>query len=616
MSGIAGIVRLDGRDIDERSLRSLTGALAFRGPDRQDVWSDGCVGFGHTLLRTSDDVIPHQQPATLDGSVWITADARIDGRAELVRQLGLAGTSLQTAEDALLILHAYHAWGERCVEKLLGDFSFAIWDTRTRRLFCARDHFGVKPFYYARTPSHFIFSNTLNVLRQAPDVSGALDELAVADFLLFGINQDPATTTFADIKRLPPAHTLTCRERQVDTNRYWSVPLDGSVRYRRSGEYVEHFRDLLHSAVADRLRSPRVSVWMSGGLDSTSMTAVAHQELSKASTGNALRAHTVVYDTLIPDRERSYACAAARALGVENHVFTADSHGPFERWDRIRPFLPEPIGDPFAEMRLRQLTDIAAHSRILLSGEGGDEVLWSSWAIDVARQMKVTEFAASFARALIVHRRRPALGIRAALSRRAGSPACPAYPSWMNPAFTSRLRLVDRWEQVHRAEPPGAHPLRPAAHWRLSSAPWSWYFESSDPGVTRIPLEIRYPFLDVRLVSYLLAIPPIPWCIDKQILRVAMRGTLPDLIRLRPKSPLGGDPLNAGLRACRELPFSACAPELASYVNLDAEPISTGEYNGNDPWLDVRPLCLSYWLEYARVHNPDEEMIGDETHQH
>lgn len=604
MSGFAGIVRLDGREVDERTLRALTRSLSFRGPDRQDVWTDRCVGLSHTLLRTADDVESHPQPFSLDGSVWITADARIDGRADLIARLESRGrTDLQRADDALLILHAYHVWGEDCVEKLLGDFSFAIWDGRTRRLFCARDHFGVKPFYYAQTPHGIVFSNTLNSVRLEKSVGSALNELAVADFLLFGINQDPTTTIFAEIKRLAPAHTLMFEERGVQTKKYWSLPSDGRIRYRRSSEYVEQFTDLLQTAVADRLRSPRVGVWMSGGLDSTSITAVARKVLSRSTDAFELRAYTIVYDTLIPDEERRYASVAARSLDVVNSVFTADSHRPFDGWDDAARFVPEPTGDPFLHMRARQLTEVAAHSRILLCGEGGDELLWSGRATDVARNLPVGQFAADLARSLFIHRRRPAFGIRRAFRRRWEKLPCPPpYPEWMNRTLTARLGLRERWEHVHCAEPADAHPLRPEAHRRLATSPWSWYFETSDSGVTRIPVEVRYPFLDLRLVNYLLSIPPIPWCIDKEILRLAMRGTLPDPVRLRPKTPLGADPLVAGLREVQGFASKVPTPELASYVNNEAGPITMSGYNGNDPWLDVRPLCLNYWLDHALAH--------------
>jgi asparagine synthase (glutamine-hydrolysing) len=551
MSGIVGIVVVeDGTPVDERLLRRMTHSMAYRGPDRQDVWRDGPVGFGHTLLRTTTDFDDEAQPATLDGRVWITADARVDGRAALVRELEAHGCrGLGDASDSQLILHAYVAWGTHCVEHLLGDFAFAIWDARARRLFCARDHFGIKPFYYAQVPGGFVFSNTLECIRQHPGVGDALNDAAIADFLRFGSNQDPTTTTFSNIHRLAPAHSLTWEEGTLHVRRYWALPTDGRIRYRRSREYVDHFEEILRVAVADRLRVSDVGVWMSGGLDSTSIAATARQLLSERGGNFNLRAHTIVYDTLIPDEERHYAGLAAEALGVETSYFAADGYKPFVGWDRPEVWTPEPTDDPFFLMRTQQLKQVASHSRVLLCGEGGDEVLWSSYVVDLFGRMPWLELGADITRTLVRHRRRPAAGIRA------------------------RLRQLQRDEGA-APEPPADHPLRPEAHRRLATAPWSWYFESFDPGVMRVPVEGRYPFLDLRLVNYLLAIPPLPWCIDKEILRETMRGTLPDAIRLRRKAPLAGDPLHAHL----------------------------GGREGKNIWRDVRPLCLNHWLRRVHTH--------------
>src|ERR1700685_1884422 len=157
MSGFVGILNLDGAPADRALLERMTQSLAFRGPDAQEVWCQGPVGLGHALLQTTSGTPLEKQPAQLDGRLWIVADARIDARAELIGKLnGKSQTpravSLSTP-DAELILHAYDHWGEACVEHLLGDFSFAIWDATRQRLFCARDHFGVKLLYYSRIGS-------------------------------------------------------------------------------------------------------------------------------------------------------------------------------------------------------------------------------------------------------------------------------------------------------------------------------------------------------------------------------------------------------------------------------------------------------------------------------
>lgn len=615
MSGIVGIVDLDGAQIDTRLLRRMTDSLAFRGPDNQAIWIDGTVGLGHALLRTTNESSPEEQPLTLDGTAWITADARLDGRADLIGQLEANGRNgVGSANDAQLILHAYHSWGRACVEHLLGDFAFAIWDARTRRLFCARDRFGVKPFYYARAGGTIVFSNTLECVRQCPRIDCALNETAIADFLVFGFNQDPTTTTFAAIRRLSPAHTLTSENGEVHLTRYWSLPPDGRIRYRRAQDYVDHFVQILEEAVRDRLRTDRIGLWMSGGLDSTSIAAMVRRLLPKARDDFELHAHTIVYESLIPDNEREYAHVAAEALDVPVSYFVADSYRPFAGWNRLSPFPPEPTDDPLLCLRIDHLKEVASHSRVLLCGEGGDELFASSYVADLASRMSILELGRDVARSLLRYRRRPGAGLRAKLKnalRRhtTGTTTC---PSWLNAAFVERLNLRARCEESNHA-PTTGQPLRSEAHRRLDSAPWSWYFEWADPGATGVPVECRYPFMDVRLVEFLLAIPPLPWFIDKLLLREAMRGTLPDRIRLRPKTALGGDPLAAHLRrqglAVRQ-EFDP-APELLGWVDAAAILFLNGRESGSDPWRDLRPVCLNYWLKNVQQQEvPDERAVA------
>ena len=355
MSGIVGIVNLNSTPVDERLLRRMTASLAYRGPDAQQTWAHGSVGFGHTLLNTTESQ-HERQPASLDGEVWITADARVDGRDDLVEQLASQGRrGLEGATDCQLILHAYHVWGEDFVDHLLGDFALAIWDGRTRRLFCARDHFGIKPLYFARIRDGVVFSNTLDCVRLHPEVGDGLDELAIGDFLLFGYNLEPTTTTFADIRRVPPAHSVTFGNGIAQSKRYWSLPTDGMIRYGHAEEYIERFRELLRAAVSDRLRTNDIGVWMSGGLDSTSITAIAQQLRLERAVPSTLRAHTIFYESLIPDRERDYAGIAAEALGVDVNFFAADDYRPFDGWDREDLRTPEPIDDLFLLMRRDQL---------------------------------------------------------------------------------------------------------------------------------------------------------------------------------------------------------------------------------------------------------------------
>ena len=172
MSGIVGIFQQDGAPIEPALLQSLVDFLAYRGPDAQDSWMETSICLGHTLLRTTKESLAERQPAGLEGRYWITADARLDGRTDLLAALDLAESGIgHSVPDSELILRVYAKWGAACVEHLRGDFSFAIWDATTKQLFCARDQFGIKPFYYTIVGSVFIFSNTLDCIRKHPAVS-------------------------------------------------------------------------------------------------------------------------------------------------------------------------------------------------------------------------------------------------------------------------------------------------------------------------------------------------------------------------------------------------------------------------------------------------------------
>jgi asparagine synthase (glutamine-hydrolysing) len=605
MSGFTGILNLDRAPVDRALLERMTCSLAFRGPDAQEVWCDGSVGLGHTLLQVTNGCTLEKQPAHLDGRLWIVADARIDARAELIDKLKAkspAADSLsRSSPDADLILHAYDAWGDACVEHLLGDFSFAIWDATRRRLFCARDQFGVKLLYYSRADSSVIFSNTLNCVRQHPAVSDRLNDLAIADFLLFDSNQDPATTSFADIQRLPPAHVLTLERGTLSTRRYWELSVTTPIHFSRNEEYVVRFRELLDAAVADRLCTQTAGVLMSGGLDSSTVAASAQRVFTRSGSPNRLRAYTEVYDNLIPHEEHHYAKLVADALKIHIEFQVSDEYQLFDRADHPGNLSPEPTHSVLARARLDQLRQVGAECRLVLTGDGADPGLSGRISVHFRQLLAKGQFGRAFgdaARYLTVKGRLSRLYLRtrwrllfAAESRSS------RYPGWLEEGLEKRLGLRDRWDSLGEAKTK-VEAFRPEAHEALVDSTWPNMFEEFDAGSTGIPLEARFPFFDLRLASFLLALPRLPWCCDKQLLREAGGGVLPDAICWRRKSPLHSDPLVALLRrpeASWVDDFEA-VPELGRYVIRDRIPAVRGETDSWAAWIHLRPLSLNFWL--------------------
>src|SRR6266403_6115260 len=182
------------------------------------------------------------------------------------------------------------------------------------------------------------------------------------------------------------------------------------------------------------------------------------------------------------------------------------------------------------------------------------------------------------------------------------------YPAWLNPDFEKRLGLRQRWETVNRALAPETG-VRPVASEATLSSLWPALFEEYDSGATRIPLEVFHPFFDLRLVDFLLALPALPWCSDKELLREAARGILPDAVRLRRKSPLLADPLIALVQQ----PESAWVdsfegvPELGRYVERRLIPKVFGEKEAWTAWIHLRPLSLNFWLQSRKPSDIREE---------
>jgi len=606
LSGIVGIFHRDGAPIERALLQSLVDFLACRGPDAHESWMETSIGLGHTLLRTTRESFDERQPVVFEDRYWITADARLDGRAELRAALDRSGSGIgHSVPDSELILWAYAKWGSACVEHLRGDFSFAIWDARNKLLFCPRDQFGVKPFYYASVGSVLVFSNTLDCIRRHPAVSGRLSDLAIADFLLFDMIREPETTSFADIGRLPPAHTLVCEQAGISVRRYWVLPVSAPLHHKRPGECVEQFRELLDQAVADRLRTNRVGVLMSGGLDSPTVAASAQRILTRNGSADGLRAYTEVIEGLIPHEERRYAGLAAEGLKIpiEFHV---DETGLGKCLNHEERRWPEPVHSPGSDAGLGQLRQIAVRSRVALTGFGADPALSCLLSVHFLHLLKKRQFAPALAGAmqyLMAEGRFSRLYLRTRWQRWFSSKChTPYYPGWLNRDLEKRLGLRDRWEASNRATTPNG-AVRPVAYEAMADPMWPNLFEGYDSGVTGVPIEVCHPFFDQRLVDFLLALPSLPWCSDKELLREVARGILPDAVRLRRKSPLLAEPLIALLQR----PESAWVdsfegvPELGRYVERRLIPKVFGEKDAWTAWIHLRPLSLNSWLQTNRV---------------
>lgn len=599
MSGIVALLQLDGSPIDRALLDRLALSLTFRGPDAQSSRVVGAAGLGHALLRIGDRV-DAEQPFTLDGKQWIVADARIDARADLVAALTAHTEALlHSASDAELILRAYRAWGDECVTRLLGDFTFVIWDAARRRLFCARDHLGVKPLFYAEVGRAVVLSNTLDCVRRHPLVSHALNEQAIGDFLLFGANQETDTTVFRDIRRLPPAHTVSWSADATQRRRYWILPVDEPLVFARRADYTDRFLELLRSSVGDRLPPRRAAVLMSGGVDSTALAAVAASLQRERSADGSLRAITSTYERLIADPERRYASLAAAHLGLPITYDVRDDEISIADWDRVRTRTPEPVDNPAAVAAgVEFLRRMRADASVFLYGEGPDNALkyeWRPYLRYLAGRRRFTAIGRALLQDVVMH---PRLLFWSSVRQIAGARQHAArwretFPPWLNDDFSARCRLRARWDDIRRPSS-FAHPVRPRSYDSFKPARWQQLFDDCDAQAALANTEFRHPFLDVRLLQYLLSVPSMPWCRNKLIIRHAMRGMLPREILRRKKTAMTAS-ADAARVAAHGFPALRPTPALAAYVNaarVPPQPATIVEFRSA-----LRPLGLNHWLE-------------------
>lgn len=559
MSGILAIVHTDGSAVPQETLSGLTESMRFRGPDATGTWAAGCVGMGHTLLQTVDDTLPDRQPLALPGhnghQVHITAHARVDAQAELRCKLRQAGQQVPgNATDAQLILHAYAVWGHNCLDHLIGDFCFAIWDSQRQELFCARDHFGIRPLYYAEVHGRLVIGNTLRTMRQHPDLPKGPDDLYVADFLMFGGSPDPLATPFAAIRSLAPGHCLSWSAQQGTTIRsYWQLPDYGGERYRSENDYVEAFRETLYAAVSDRLRTRCIGVQLSGGMDSTSIAAITKSLLSAGPDPYALNGLCATTDSLVHDEERPFAEAVARHLQMPLHLFVTDSFRLMQPApaEALPPLMPGEWSRHAERTALHRME--TSLSRVWLTGWDGDAIMSESIRPRLGQLARSRQVRPLVTAVWSLIRHQGALSARAwwqALqrsARRRHSPEevdsigdGPTYPSWLNSELEQRLNLPARWK-AHKSDtwPRVPHPLRPYAYTLLTNMQKdARLYESLDADTLGAPLEFRHPLMDLRLVEFCLTLPLQPWVMKKHILRECMKDMLPGEVLKRPKTPV------------------------------------------------------------------------------
>lgn len=614
MSGFVARAELDGALHARTPLEPMAKAIAFRGSLAHSQYGDRWAGLGN-LRRNRHGGEQASEP------VPVASDSRLDNRSELANALGYERQEAEIS-DAQLIWAAYRRWGERCVERLLGDFAFVIWDEPRRRIFAARDPMGVRPFYYHQREKTFVAASAIAALKADPELPRRLDEGKIANYLA-SITTDHISTSYRDIARLPPAHCLSFDEAGLKTWRYWALDPGRVVVFEDPKDYVQAFAELFQRAVERRIDgNARTGSYLSGGLDSSAVTTVA----SSSGQAGPWPTFSAVFPSVPRSDEREFVDAVLAKGDFDPYYVWGDEIDLLENLESelARDDDISPGFNSFINHAL--LKEAAAQGiEVILDGYDGDTTLSHGRRL-VAQHLAALEWIPLMRelRALKSKRGRKPLktlwnyGVASLapaswrmLWRRAdGRNPLTGHRDWIiAPAFAARVGLS------HRLAAAADIRLRPTVNERLHH-----YLRLTNMNVQQLEhsghtaalcgVEQRYPFCDRQLVEFCLALPgnmKMQAGENRWICREALKGKLPE--RVRGRLDKGNLSYNFDA-ALRRTPAGAVASmiarassRLAPYLDVDRVQHMCWDYfrNGESRHSGVvwKVLKLGRWLELS-----------------
>ncbi len=552
----------------------MVAAAAYRGRDGVSIWTGGCAAIAYQALHVELDSRHERQPWYDEhGGLVVVADARIDDRETLTAALptGVVPTprsgTLHT--DVELVAAAVQAWGPAGIGRLLGDFAFVSWDPAQCRLYAARDAMGMRPLAYHWNGTRLWFASEVQQVLAATGVPARLSEPAIAAHLV-GRFDDPVSTPYRDILRVPPGHVLSVDADGARVARFWDVDPERYVRYRSEGEYAEAFRALFAASVRDRLGTHRdVGILLSGGIDSGAVASMAgHIVRSEGGAPDSIHAYAWQSARLPEVDERHISDQIVDHFGFSSASVAADEHGPLSDYPARGPDRGGPYVGVFQALIERALAMARADGvGVMLSGTRGDLIVgetvldtpglllsgrWRAVRRDLAafRQWRGVSPIASVDQLLVRpfladQLARPWFAPVRAIRRRTGAARTIRAAPWVSESLLSKTGAVGRAPNAF--EPPaGLRGVSRRQRYRMvflgmNMETLQWL----DRLHARAGVAFADPWSDRRLAEFVIASPQ--WVVQrmvepKRLAREAMRGVMPEAVRVR-ASKISPEPL-------------------------------------------------------------------------
>lgn len=572
MCGIVGIYNSeDALQYPEDLLRRMLARIQYRGPDESGIYINSKVALGSVRLSIIDLQSGQQPLSTADGKYWIVFNGEIFNYIELKAELKHLGYSFRTESDTEVLLNAYREYGSDCLNRLNGQFVFAIWNNEKKELFIARDRIGIRPLFYTQTKNSFLFGSEIKTLFEHLDVKAEIDPVSMSQIFTYWSTITPGTV-FKNIFELAPGHFMKISNGKIETKPFWSLhfPVDKDSYFKGTiDDAAAELETLLSDAARIRLRADvQVAAYLSGGLDSSATTA-----LIKKIMPETLQTFSIGFEDDEFD-ETPYQQEVSKYLGTRHTAFTCTrqdigTYFPQVIWHSEIPILrtaPVPMFCLSKKVRENNI-------KVVITGEGADEMLAG---YDIFKEGIIREFWSrqpnSKYRPLLLQKLYPYLAqfkgknksmLKFFFGYQLQDTASPFYSHmlrWKNTSgiqnyfsddLRSSLNGFDQYENVRRMLPAGfdQYDMLNKSQWLESAIFMSSYLLSSqgDRVAMANSVEGRYPFLDYRVMEFAAKLPPdfkMHGLNEKYILKRMMKNRLPESVLKRPKqayrAPMAG----------------------------------------------------------------------------